>query len=245
MYYAASTFEVVLSIVLMITVIVVYILLSILLFKRIVKKKAIEVIQKTPLEIKVIAGLLMLLGLPELVAGILLAIIGGLMVTSYGYLALFFFLSGFVLAFLGVVSLFVGIGLWRLNYAAWKGAIILLIIYTFTSLVPGINSLYLIPAEFFPFLWSIDYNLRLMLPYLFGVCYLGLLIYLYSRREVFLESKVSMKVKKEPEIHPVVSKEPGTCPVCDTKNKPDTQYCVFCGFDLMKKNKTKSNESQS
>lgn len=235
MYYAASTFEIVLSIVLMITVLVVYILLLGLLYKQLVKKKAIEVIQATPPGIKINAGLLMLLGLPGLLSGGIIALLGGLMVIIYGYLGLVLFLIGSVLALFGIVSLFVGIGLWRCNYTAWKGAIILSIIYTFISFIPGINNFYLIPVAGGGIFGFIDYRLWTMIPYLFGVCYMGLLIYTYSRRDLFLESKVSMKVKKEPVIHPAVSKELGRCPVCGTTNELNAQFCVFCGFELMEK----------
>ncbi|MHA2328951.1 MAG: hypothetical protein ACXACR_10570 [Candidatus Hodarchaeales archaeon] len=186
MDYITGSVERVLAIVLVITVLVVDILLIRLLYNHLAKKKAITSIQAIPPGIKINAVLLILLGLLGSYSGAFMTLL-----TSFGVLFgsdmdLLSFLSSTGLLLLGVVCLFAGIGLWRLNYPAWKGLILLLILQILTTFVPNLSYLYVYPLGVL--LYRIDYRLFTMIPYLIGIYSSGLLIYIYTQRKLFIES---------------------------------------------------------
>ena len=109
---------------------------------------AIKSTSTIPRSIKMNIALLMLLGIPGIFSGGFFVLIGGLSIIGGSYIeGVFLLIIGGVPVGLGVASIVIGNGLWKLNYTAWKGAITLLVLYTLTTFVPMINQVYLLPLQ--------------------------------------------------------------------------------------------------
>jgi len=182
-----NIFEIVLISSVMTAVLALEMLFLFVLFKKLVKSQVtLEGTKTTPLGVKISSILVMILGGPELVIGGYLIILDyyALFTTAEGFLVffLFLFVFGAFLTGIGVISLIMGVGLYRLNYTAWKVSIFFLLILTIGKFFPGFTTTYyrMILFPFYGELWpSSVVTLLNVLPFLFGFCYLGVLIYTF------------------------------------------------------------------
>ncbi|MHA2248259.1 MAG: hypothetical protein ACXADY_25135 [Candidatus Hodarchaeales archaeon] len=206
-----NIFEIILISSVMTAVLALEILFLYVLFKKLVKSQVtLESKKTTPLGVKISSILVMVLGGPELISGGYFIIIDyySLFITAQGYLGLilFIFVFGAFFTGIGVISLIIGVGLYRLNQTAWKGSIFFLLILTISKFIPGFN-IYYYRFILFPFYggwWpSSVVTLLNVLPFLSGFCYLGLLIYtLRNQPPQFKEneSEIQIEYKKLIEI---------------------------------------------
>ena len=183
-------FEIIMISSFMTAVLALEILFLYVLFIKLVKSQVIlEGTKTTPLGVKISSILVMILGGPELVIGSYLIIIDYyvLFTTAEGYLGFFLilFVFGSFLIGIGVISLIMGVGLYRLNYTAWKVSILFLLILTIGKFIPGITTIYyrMILFPFYGESWpSSVVTLLNVLPFLFGFCYLGILLYTFRNQ---------------------------------------------------------------
>ena len=192
-----NIFQIILISSVMTTVLALEILFLYILYKKLAKPQVtLEGIKTTPLRVKISSILVMILGGPELVGGGYLIIIEyySLFIVAQGYLdlILFLFVFGAFLTGIGVISLIMGVGLYRSNYTAWKGSIFFLLILTISKFIPGFN-VYYYRFILFPFYggWWPTFVVTLLdvLPFLFGFCYLGLLVYTSRNQPPKLKEK--------------------------------------------------------
>lgn len=189
-----NIFELVFSLSIMIVVIGLDILFVYLVFRKCYKSiESLKNFQQTSWDIKVSSTLLMLLGMPGLISGPLLSVLGGLYVFS-GYFGLFFFVIGAIFTGVGVINLLMGIGLLQLNNTTWKGSLFLIIVLIFVNLLPNTNVLYyrLILFPIYGGSWPESVvSILNFLPFLFTICYFGVFICLVYRKNQFLNSNLS------------------------------------------------------
>jgi hypothetical protein len=194
-----NIFELVFSLSIMIVVIGLDILFVYIVFRKCYKSiESLKSFQQTSWDIKVSSIFLMLLGIPGLISGLLHLVFGGLYVFSQsGYFGLFFFVIGAIFTGVGVINLFMGIGLLQLNYTTWKGSIFLMIVFIFVNLLPHANVLYyrLILFPIYGGWWPESIvSLLNILPLLFLFCYFVVLACIASKKDQFLKSNLSSKL---------------------------------------------------
>ena len=202
-----NIFEIVLISSVMTAVLALEMLFLFVLLKKLVKSQVtLEGTKTTPLGVKISSILMMILGGPELVIGGYLIILDyyALFTTADGFLVFFHFLFvfGAFLTGIGVISLIMGVGLYRLNYTAWKGSIFFLLILTISKFIPGFTLFYyrIILFPLYGESWpsSVDTLLN-VLHFLFGFCYLGVLIYTFRNQPTKLKEKepdIQIETKK-------------------------------------------------
>ena len=231
MYYRASTFDIVISVVIEIALIVVGILILRIFYRRIARSEVPPEVRNKTKGIDISAVLFILLSLPFLLLGGFTLALGVLFSLGYGVLGVMLVLFSLVPVFLGFLILFVGIGLWRMNYSAWKGSMILSIIvmlFMFPSALSYITQTYMYLDLFYFFLFfGTEFLSMTPLPIIMLVISTGLFIYLYQTRPLFKavsEHKIPARVRWDER------ENVNNCPVCNRTKEPDTKMCPFCGY---------------
>jgi len=193
-------------------VIAIAIVVCSIIFLRIFSKKILqaklppETPVVRPLGLKICIILMILIPLPVLFSGGAIFLIGVFVIFLFGMLGLFILGFGAILLVVGIIILILGIGLWRMNHAAWKGTMIVLGVYAGTLFT------------FFMYI----------ITYILGLSMVGLLAYLVMIRDQFIKIETTTETTKE-KIQAIT---PGKCPVCQTQNEPEAQYCAFCGYNF-------------
>lgn len=230
-----STFEKVLSLVIAIAIVV-----CLIIFLRIFSKKVLqaklqpETTVVRPLGLKICIIFMNIILLPVLLSGGALFFLGTLSLFIFGLLGLSVFGLGAILLVVSWIILILGIGLGRMNHAAWKGTILVLGVFAVILFIPVLNTfaVYLISFPFFLVpVDSIVYDFfRYIFPYILGFSMLGLVAYLLMIGDQFIKiytTTITATTKEKIQVIPS-----GKCPICQSKNEPTAKYCAFCGFEF-------------
>lgn len=229
-----SNFEKVLGIVIAIAIVV-----CLIIFLRIFSKKVLqakfppETTVVRPLGLKICIIFYVLFFIPGLLSGGAIFLLGVLILFLLGLSGLLFVGFGAILLGVSIIILILGIGLWRMNHAAWKGTIIILGVFAVIFFIPVLNTFAAswigFPIIFIPLDYVVYNFLVYILPYILGLSMLGLLAYLVMIRDQFIKinSTIAATASTKERIQAI---SPGKCPICQSKHEPTVKYCEFCGY---------------
>ena len=174
----------------MIVVLAADVLFLYVVFKKTVTPHKIQA-EKTVLDIKISSVLILVLGTPVFLSGIYLLVAGGLAVMSLGYFGLVIYVLGVLFTSIGAINLFIGIGLLRLNFTAWKGSIFMIFVLIIINLISMTRIIFYRWMMFPLTLGESAAPYLIILPILYILCYLGVLICILIRKNKFSVNQIN------------------------------------------------------
>jgi hypothetical protein len=244
--YQASTFDIVIGIVIDITVLVVEILLLRIVQRRLVRAESAVKSRKILTGIEIGGTLMILLSAPLIIIGGITMALGGFATLMFGLVGTFIFVLGAISTGMGILIMFIGTGLKKMTPTAWKGAVVItsgIILYSLPIVIFGANFFRQISILnlFLIYSWSGGPGQLLQNRWLWGIILIisgGFLIYLLSdnvRRLSLTNGLMSWERKEEPDTREKMDEDQKVrkCPMCGRENPLETILCPFCGYSLV------------